>query len=118
MNARSVIVATLVLAAPLAAQQARATAVIFGTVADTGLRGIGGASVSFAGTELRVAADSSGRFHIIHVPAGRSVMIARNIGYRPATSLVDVHPGDTLRLAFTLEQTTAQELATVVITER
>jgi hypothetical protein len=110
--------APFVLAAPLAAQTTRATAVILGTVADTGLRAIGGANVSFAGTSLRVSADSSGRFQIVHVPAGRFVMIARNIGYRPTTSLVDVRDGDTLRLAFTLEPTTAQELATVVVTER
>jgi hypothetical protein len=107
----------LLLAAASAAAQAP-TAVILGIVADTGLRPVPGADVSFAGTPLHVAADSSGRFQIVRGPAGRFVMIARNIGYRPTTTLVDIRDGDTLRLAFTLEPATAQELATVLITER
>lgn len=110
--------ASLGVAAPLSAQTPRATAVILGTVADTALRPVAGANVSFVGTPLRVTVDSSGRFQINHIPAGRFVMIARNIGYRPATSLVDIRDGDTLRLAFALEPATAQELATVVVTER
>jgi hypothetical protein len=107
----------LLLAAASAAAQTP-TAVILGVVADTNLRAVGGADVSFAGSGVHVSTDSLGRFRVVRVPAGRFLMIARGIGYRPATSAVDVADGDTLRLAFTLEPATAQELATVLITER
>jgi hypothetical protein len=108
------------LSASVAGAQAsdRARGVIIGVVADSSLRPIVGAAVSFAGSSVRVATDSLGRFRVVNVPPGRFLMIARSIGYRPATSPVDIAEHDTLRLAFTLEPATAQELATVVITER
>jgi hypothetical protein len=96
----------------------RALGTILGVVADSSLRPVAGADVSLAGSSVRVATDSLGRFRVVNVPPGRFLMIARSIGYRPATSPVDIASDDTLRLAFTLEPATAHELATVVVTER
>jgi hypothetical protein len=97
-------------------EQRRGT--IVGMVADTSLRALVGAEVSFVGSGVRVSTDSLGRFRVVNVPPGRFLMIARSIGYRPTTSPVDIASSDTLRLAFTLEPATVQELATVVVTER
>jgi hypothetical protein len=113
-------VALVVCVAPVARAQAgdRGRGTILGIVADTNLRPVVGADVSFAGSSVHATTDSLGRFRVVHVPAGQFLLIARAIGYRPTTSPVDIMDGDTLRLAFTLEPATAQELATVVVTER
>jgi hypothetical protein len=102
---------------PAVFAQTKRSAVILGTVADSSLRPVIGADVSFAGSLLHVATDSLGRFRVTNVPAGHFVLVARGIGYAPATSLVDVTDGDTLRLAFTLDRS-AQTLETVVVKER
>lgn len=107
-----------VAAVRLSAQTVETRAVILGTVSDSGLRPVAGADVSFAGSSIHATADSLGRFRIVRVPAGRFVMVARSIGYRASTNVVEVRAGDTLRLAFTLEPAAARELATIVITER
>jgi len=96
----------------------RARGVILGIVADSNLRPVAGADVGFAGYGVHIATDSLGRFRIVNVPPGKFILLARSIGYRPATSLVDIANDDTLRLSFTLEPTAAQQLATVVVTER
>lgn len=95
----------------------RTSAVIIGTVSDTGLRPIFGADVNFAGSNVRASSDSLGRFQVVSVPAGKFILIVRNIGYAPATEPIEVADGDTLRLAFTLERS-AQELSAIVITEK
>lgn len=94
----------------------RSRTVILGTVADTNLFPIPNADVSIGGSNVRVTADSAGRFRITNVPAGRFVLIARRIGFAPGVSTIDVDR-DTMWLAFTLEPA-ARELDAVVITER
>ena len=111
---------SVLLAATAVAQgepRPRATAVIVGAVTDTALRPIAGAEVGIAGSSVRIATDSLGRFLIINVPAGRFVLTARSIGRSPAANLIEIGVNDTLNLAFTLEPS-AQMLSTVVVTER
>lgn len=111
--------AALLIAARLPAQPVgRPRAVILGTVSDTSLSPIVAAEVSVGGSVVRVSTDSNGRFHVVHVPAGRFVVIARSIGYRPETNVVELAEGDTLRLAFTLEPAPTQALRAVVVMER
>ena len=94
-----------------------ASAVILGTIGDSALHPIPSADVAFAGSRVRVASDSLGRFRVIRVPAGQHVLIVRALGYLPATSLLDVADADTLRLAFTLEPV-VHEIAGVTVTDR
>jgi len=110
--------ALLATASPFAAQsRGGASAVILGTVSDSGLRAIAGADVSFAGSTVHVASDSFGRFRVVNVPAGHYTLVVRGIGYRTATELVDVSDHDTLRLAVTLEPI-AREIEGMKVTER
>jgi Carboxypeptidase regulatory-like domain len=110
--------ALLATASPFAAQpRGAASAVILGTVGDSGLRPIAGANVGFAGSRVHVASDSLGRFHVVNVPAGHYMLVVRAIGYRTATEVIDVNERDTLRLAFTLEPI-ARGLEGMKVTER
>ena len=95
----------------------RASSVIIGVVADTNLHPIPLADVNIGGSNVRVTADSAGRFRITNVPAGRFVLIARRIGFQPGISAIDVGESDTLWLSFTLDPA-ALELPTMVVTER
>jgi hypothetical protein len=94
-----------------------ATSVILGIVEDSSARPIAGADVGFAGYQLRATTDSLGRFRIVNVPSGKFAMVVRGIGYRPIVNDIDVRGTDTLRLTFLLQRT-ANELATVLVTER
>lgn len=109
----------LIAAASTSAQSPtrKPTAVIVGSVSDSTLRPIGGAEVSFAGYNLRTSSDSLGRFQVVNIPAGKFILVVRNIGFAPATEEIAIADGDTLRLAVTLEHT-AQQLSTFVITEK
>jgi len=111
-------IAALVFASVAAAQPAsrKATGVIIGTVADTALRPIAGADVNFAGSAVRATTDSLGRFRVVNVPAGKFILLVRNIGFRPAANEVEISDDDTLRLAFEMEPT-VHELEAVVIRE-
>jgi hypothetical protein len=110
----ALIVASLAAAQPVARNR---SGVIHGTVADTALRPIVGADVNFAGSSVRVSTDSLGRFRVVNVPAGKFILIVRNIGFRPATSEIEIGANDTLRLAFELEPT-VRELSAIVVTEK
>lgn len=43
-----------------------------------------------------------GRFRITSVPAGNYILVVRRLGYTPVSMALNVAPGDTGRLAFTL----------------
>jgi hypothetical protein len=94
----------------LAAAQS-ATGVVAGRVTarpDTlpsGLPGtpLHGATIVILGARLQASSDSSGRFLIAGVPAGRAVVRVRLLGYRTAERTIFVLPNDTLRLDIALE---------------
>jgi hypothetical protein len=110
--------ALLVTASPFAAQsRGSASAVILGTVGDSGMRPIGSADVGFAGSAVHVASDSLGRFRVVNLPAGHYTLVVRGIGYRTATEVIDVSDHDTLRLAFTLAPV-AREIEGMRVAER
>ncbi len=88
------------------APHTRRKAILDGTVTDTMMRPLADAEVSVVGTTARVLSDANGRFRFEHVPGGVHVLTVRRVGYSPASSLVDIRDGDTLRLAFVLKRTT------------
>ncbi len=91
--------------------------VIDGLVTDTNLVPIAGAEVTVLRSQVRVRTGENGRFRVLGTPTGGYLLIVRRVGYRPITDLIEVIPGDTLRLTFALERV-PQSLDTVVVTER
>lgn len=79
-------------------------AVIDGIVTDTLLRPIVSAEVSVLGTSARVVTGENGRFRMLQVPAGQYLLVVRRIGYAPTSGVIEVPPGDTLRLSYTLNR--------------
>ena len=80
--------------------------VVEGKVFDSAKRcGIAGAVIELPlGLETRrAAADSSGRFVISGIPAGRGFIISASMrGYRMASAEITVAPGDTARVELTM----------------
>jgi hypothetical protein len=91
---------------------------IEGIVTDTNLVPLGGAEISILRTTFKLATQSSGRFRVNAVPQGQYLLIVKRIGYRPATTVVDVPESDTVRLSYTLERALVAELDTVRITAK
>jgi hypothetical protein len=103
---------------PLARDTLRkTTGVIDGAVTDTNLVPLAGSEVGMLRTSLKVHTGENGRFRILGVPQGVYILIVRRLGFRPVSAMVEVPPGDTLRLAYALERTPVG-LDTVVITEK
>jgi CarboxypepD_reg-like domain len=116
--ARWVFAGMLLVTPPLAFGQARApAAVIDGVVTDSNLVRLPGATVSIVGTKTEVATDEHGHFRISGVPAGRTMLMIRRIGYVSLPSVVEVAAGDTLRGSFALERI-VPALDTVVVAAR
>ncbi|MEO7457337.1 MAG: TonB-dependent receptor [Gemmatimonadaceae bacterium] len=99
------------------AQPAPRRSVIDAVVTDTGLTPIPGVTVAVAGTHIRVATGTNGRFLIHGIPPGTIQLAILKLGYRSITSVVDLGESDTLRLAFTMENGRRQ-LEGVTVTER
>jgi hypothetical protein len=95
----------------------RSFGVIDGVVSDTNLAPLQGAFVTVLSTKIRVGTGPNGRFRITRVPAGEYLIIVKRVGYRPTSAVIDVAPGDTARLSYTLE-TVVTELSPVTITEK
>jgi hypothetical protein len=113
----------LAVASPASVLRARAsadarpgTAVILGTVTDTSLQPVDAAEISIVLSSVHVSANAAGRFQIVNVPDGNYLLVVRRVGFRPTSTGVEVHAGDTLRLAFLLEPV-ARDLATVLVTD-
>lgn len=109
----------VVLAATAADAQAPASTArgaILGTVHDTSLAPVPDVNIEVVGAGAKTATDAQGRFRINSVPAGEFLFYVRRLGFKPITSLVHVEPGDTIRLAFTIEPAPTT-LQSVVVTE-
>lgn len=108
--------------ASLASAQGEGTATtirrgaILGTVHDTSLVAVVDANVEVIGAGAKVQTDARGRFLINDVPPGEFLFYVRKLGFKPVTNLVHVEPGDTIRLAFTVEPTITS-LNTATVTE-
>lgn len=98
-----------------AGRRAVALGTIDGIVADSNLTPVQAAFVSILGTNIRVGTGPNGRFRITKVPVGQYLVIVKRVGFRPASSVIDVSSTDTVRLAYTLEPA-AVELNTVTTT--
>lgn len=100
---RSSIVALVLLlcASSLAAQ----SGTLQGRVADSAGTPLAGAIVSVDRTVLTVTTGSDGRYTIRGVPAGPRTVRARAIGYLAASADLEVPPGGTAELNFTLART-------------
>jgi hypothetical protein len=96
------IVVSVALSAPAAAQQRAAPGVVAGTVRGAGVA-LGDAHVTVAGSQLGSVSGPNGQFLISGVPAGQSVLEVRLIGYRPISRPIIVVPGDSLVLTLELE---------------
>lgn len=128
----------LLAAAPLAAQQSSTSirdrakqeeqqrksqqatgrfGVIDGVVTDTLLKPMSVASITVVGTGLRVTTGDNGRFRLIQVPAGQYLLIVRRIGFAPTSGIVQLPPGDTLRLAYSLARSVSV-MDTIRVRER
>ena len=77
-------------------------AVVMGTVTDASGHPLPYANVQLTGTLAGAATDTSGFFRFKTTATGPHVLQASMIGFRPAERRVDLAPGDTLRIRFTL----------------
>ncbi len=91
--------------------------VIEGAVTDTNMVPLAGAEVQVVRTPAKLLTTSTGKFKFTDVRAGQYLLIVKRAGYRPASAVIDVPTGDTLRLTYALERA-AQGLAPVEITTR
>jgi hypothetical protein len=92
-------------------------ATIDGIVSDTSLAPLHAAFVSIVGTPLRIGTGDNGRFRITNVRPGHYLVIVKRVGYRPVSGVIEVSPGDTLRVAYTLEPV-VNTLPTVTVSEK
>ena len=81
-------------------------ATIDGTVTDTTLAPLAGATVSLMGSAIRVVTGENGRFRITALSAGSYIVIANRIGYEPVSARVRLTGADTERVSFSLERVT------------
>jgi TonB-dependent SusC/RagA subfamily outer membrane receptor len=93
VTAGSIIAASLMLAAPIAAQ----TGVLSGVIYDqTNKVGLGGAEVRVKGTDLVAISGKDGRFTIANIPVSTLEIETVRSGYRPyRLPLVKIAAGDT-----------------------
>jgi hypothetical protein len=92
-------------------------AVIDGVVTDTMLTPLASADISVIGTSAKVITGENGRFRMMQVPQGQYLIVVRRIGFTPASGIIEVPGGDTLRLSYALNRSTLA-LDTVRIKER
>jgi iron complex outermembrane receptor protein len=83
---------------------AQSTGRVAGPVTDASETPIEGVNVVVEGTTRGAATGPNGRFRITGVPTGEQTIVARFVGYRTARQTVTVSAGETVQVAFTLEQ--------------
>lgn len=88
---------------PVASQQTTVAGVVTGMVRGAGAEALIDAHVSVAGSQLGSVTGSDGQFRIVGVPAGRSVLEVRLIGYRTISRPINVVAGDSLILTLDME---------------
>lgn len=87
---------------------------INGTITDVKGLTLPGVTVFVSGTKIVTACDNGGNFHLNNVPPGSYIVIAKMIGFEPATVLVDVKDKP-VSINIKLKESLSQ-LHTVVIT--
>jgi TonB family protein len=87
---------------------------IAGVVRDSSGALIFAANISVAGTTLRASSDTAGRFRLVAVPAGASVLQIRRLGYRAASVPIMVEHGGTATVTVTLARL-PRELDPVIV---
>ena len=114
MRRHLVLIAGLLWAAPLAAQQG--TGAVVGKVVDgTTQEPIPGVEIAVPSTPYRTTSAADGTFHLTGVPAGAQHLRATRIGFRPDVQDVAVTVGGTVTANFTLSPAAAL-LQEVVVT--
>ena len=81
----------------------RGTAALSGLVVDSLGTPVMGVHVAIEGTSLSTTSDGSGAFRLAGVAAGRVTLLARRIGFRPATLTLDVGERGASQIMMTLE---------------
>ena len=99
------------------AQSRPASGTIDGLVTDASLVSLADAAASILGSGIRVVTGVNGRFRILGLPAGQYVIVVHRLGYAPASTVLQVAEGDTLRPSFALARV-ATVLDTVVVAGR
>lgn len=103
-------------AAAPALLHAQQTGIVVGTVTDAASgQPLSGTIVAITGTQLATQTDGRGHFIIRTVRSGPASVRAQRLGYRPVLKPVAVPSGDSVRVAFALQQS-AVELEAVVTT--
>ena len=95
---------------------AQGTALVYGTVRDsTTGKPVPQAQIILFGTKLQTVADTSGRYRLTGVPAGRVGVLARHIGYRASLQTLEVAAGDSANVDLIL-RASALDLEPVIVT--
>ncbi|MFI5243966.1 MAG: carboxypeptidase regulatory-like domain-containing protein [Gemmatimonadales bacterium] len=101
------------LAAPMLARaQGDLEGRVFAT--DSGRRALAGAHVQFPAVNRAATADSTGRFAITDIPAGRHLVVVGKLGFRPESAFVMIPEGQVLVQEFVLRRPVT-ELAEVKV---
>ena len=117
-SAPRLLLLTLFLAAPLAAQTG-STVTLTGTVTDGDGRPIASANVFIAGSQRGTAADAQGRYRLGGVPLGAQRLVASSVGYETeADDLVLRKPGEVKTVNFRLKRSSAAVGEVTVESER
>ncbi len=103
---------------PASTLASRPLGTIDGIVSDTGLAPLQGAFITVFGSNLRVGTGPNGRFRITKIPVGQYLLMVKRVGFRPASAIIQVAETDTLRLSYTLEPISPEQLKAVVVTEK
>ena len=101
-------------AAPCAAAQQSAPAVVQGRVTDADGAAVPYASVLLVGTTAGTATDTTGHFRFATRHRGRGTLRISAVGYTPATRHVVLVPGDTLTLLLRLHEAVTEREEAVV----
>jgi hypothetical protein len=106
---RFVVYCALLLAPSLLGAQRVSRARLEGFVRDSSGARLRDAGVAIAGESApRSVSDDSGSFRISGLSPGRTTFIARRLGFRPETLMVDVLEGHAMRADFTLRRAVVQ----------
>ena len=92
----------LLIAAALPIELAAQSTVMVRVAADTTTRPIAGVSVGIPSLDRSAVTDSAGRVVFERLPAGTHRVVARAIGFRPDSTLVELADGETREIVMKL----------------
>ncbi|MFN2398597.1 MAG: carboxypeptidase regulatory-like domain-containing protein [Gemmatimonadaceae bacterium] len=87
-----------------------------GMVLDGAGRPLPAVRLSMVVSGLSTTTDTNGPFALAAVPPGRQAFLLRRVGFRPASHILNLPPGETTLVAFAMTAS-ARELDTVVVSE-